>query len=151
MLAWYCANTRPQQEHRALIELTKQGFHAYTPVFSPGKVLFPRYIFVEFDKDRDNWGLIRSTRGCVDVLKNGFQPIPIRQSIMDRIMAYEPPSEAVQADQSFAPDQRVRITHGVLAGYEGLFKGTDKQRVQAFLEILGNKVSVPIRDISTAA
>lgn len=151
MLAWYCANTRPQQEHRALIELTKQGFHAYTPIFSPGKVLFPRYIFLEFDKDKDNWGLIRSTRGCVDVLKNGFNPIPIRQSIMETIMAYEPSPEPTQTDPTYSKDQKVRITTGILAGYEGLFQGTDKQRVQAFLDILGKRVSVPLRDISTAA
>lgn len=151
MIEWFCVNTKPQQEIRAMIELTKQGFHTYTPMWKPGKPLFPRYIFAQFDKNADNWGVIRSTRGCNDLLKNGFQPIPIRQSIMDAIMAFEPPAEPVQTDPTYTPDQKVRITNGILAGYEGLFKGTDKQRVQAFLEILGNKISVPMKDISSAA
>jgi len=150
MQQWFCVLTRPQQERRAMIELTKQDFHTYVPLLE-SKPLFPRYIFVQFDKDCDPWGLIHSTRGCIDLLKNGFQPIPIRQSIMDAIMSYEPPAEPVQPDQTFTKDQKVRITHGILAGYEGLFEGTDKQRIQAFLNILGKRVSVPVKDISSAA
>lgn len=150
MIEWFCVHTRPQQERRAMIELTKQYFRSYLPIID-SKPMFPRYIFVEFDKDADPWGLIRSTRGCIDLLKNGFSPIPIRKSIMDAIMAYEPPPEPVQPDQTFIKDQRVRITNGILAGYEGLFEGTDKQRVQAFLTILGKRVSVPVKDISSAA
>lgn len=147
---WFCVMTRAQQEHRAMIELTKQGFHTYSPLFK-SKPLFPRYIFVEFDRDTDNWGVIRSTRGCVDLLKNGFQPLSIPNRVMDAIMAYEPPAEPVEADPNYDKGQKVKIKTGVLAGYEGLFQGTDKQRVQAFLTILGNKVSVPLKDISSAA
>jgi transcriptional antiterminator RfaH len=150
MVEWFCVHCRPQQETRAAIELTKQDFRAYMPLID-SKAMFPRYIFVQFDKDADNWGVIRSTRGCIDLLKNGFSPIPIRQSIMDAIMAYEPPAEPVQPDQTFTKDQKVRITTGILAGYEGLFEGTDKQRVYALLTIVGKKVSVPMKDISSAA
>ena len=133
--AWHCTFTRPQQELRAAIELTKQDFHVFTPTFD-AKPLFPRYIFVEFDRDKDPWGLIRSTRGCVDVLRNGFHPIIVRPQIIDAIMAFIPPSEPENIDSTYAKDQKSRIKSGLLAGYEGLFQGTDKQRVQAFLEIL---------------
>ncbi len=150
MQAWFCAHTRPQQELRAAIELTKQDFHVYTPLID-GKPLFPRYLFVQFDRLVDNWGIIRSTRGCIDLLKNGFNPIEVRQPIMDAIMSYRAPQEATEADPVYSLQQRVRIKSGLLAGYEGLFTGSDKQRTQAFLDILGNKVSVPISTIAPAA
>ena len=70
---------------------------------------------------------------------------------MDAILAFEDMPAEIEADPTYSQGQKVRIKAGLLAGYEGLFTGTDKQRVQAFLDILGNKVSVPIRDIAPAA
>lgn len=150
MLAWHVAHTRPQQEIRAAIELTKQDFHVFAPILET-KPMFPRYIFVQFDRDIDPWGKIKSTRGCIDVLKNGYRPVRVHEGIIDAIMAYKPTEAPTQADPVFQLSQKVRITHGLLQGYEGLFEGTDKQRVQAFLNILGNKVSVPVKDIAPAA
>lgn len=129
-----------------MVELTKQEFHTYSPL-RDGKPLFPRYIFAKFDVEAGKWGAIKSTRGCVDVLRSGSKPSPIRTDIIEAIMAYEPPAEPVQADPEFKRDQVVRITKGPLAGLEGLFSGSDRKRVQALLEIMGKKVSVPIRDI----
>ena len=149
MLAWHVICSKPNQEIRAAIELTKQAFQVFLPI-SRSKPLFPRYLFAQFDREKDNWGVIRSTRGCVDVLKSGFQPIIVRQPIIEAIMAYEDSPEEIATDPTYAKGQKVRIKNGLLAGYEGLFTGTDKQRVLAFLDILGNKVSVPVKDIAAA-
>lgn len=150
MQTWSVVYTKPNQEVRAAIELTKQDFHVYSPIHFT-RPLFPRYIFAEFDRDQDNWGLIRSTRGCIDVLKNGFRPIIVQQTVMEAIMAFKPTEDGPEIDPVFTANQRVRINSGILQGYEGLFTGSDKQRTQAFLDILGNKVSVALKTISPAA
>jgi len=150
MKHWFCAVTKPQQEARAAVELSKQDFHVYLPVLAK-RPMFPRYIFLEFDRDLDNWGVVRSTRGCCDLLKTGFLPTIVPSKAMDAIMAFRESTEAIQAEQAFIPGQTVKITNGLLRGYEGLFRGTDKQRVKAFLEIMGNRIEVSIRDIQGAA
>lgn len=146
-LAWHVVNTRPNQEIRAAVELTRQDFQVFFPVIR-SKPLFPRYIFTQFDRDGPGWGVIKSTRGCCDVLKNGFRPVIVRQPIMDAILAYSEPQDAVEPLPNFITGQLVTIRNGLLRGYEGLFQGTDKQRTKAFLEILGNRIEIPISDLT---
>ena len=149
MRHWFCTVTKPHQETRAAVELAKQDFRAYLPVLH-AKPMFPRYLFVEFDRDVDNWGLIRSTRGCCDLLKTGFLPTIVPQAAMDAIMAYEPPIEPQRP--SFTDKQPVKIMRGPLEGFEGLFQGCDKDRVKVLLNILGGKrvVQIPFSDIGAA-
>jgi len=150
MRHWFCAMTKPHQEARAAVELIKQDFRAYLPVLH-SKPMFPRYLFVEFDRDVDNWGLIRSTRGCCDLLKTGFLPAIVPQHAMDAIMAYKPEPEIISP--RFTDGQPVRITHGPFAGHEGLFQQEAKGRVSVLLKLLGGKrkVLIPVNDIEGAA
>jgi len=167
MLAWGVVFTKPQQEARAAIELTNQagrfspGFMVRFPLMhyeriknhKPEKVtcaLFPRYIFALFDRDLDDWGCIRNTRGVSDILCNGHRPVVVRPQIMEAIMTYKAPEIVSQADQVFTPKQRVVVTEGVLNGLEGLFIGNNKQRTKAFLEILGKQIEIPYSTIAAA-
>lgn len=154
MQAWHCVQTKPSQELRASVELTKQGFEVYYPLDqSQAKPapLFARYIFSRFDRDVDNWGLIRSTRGCCDVLRTGFRPAIVRQSLIDAIMAYTAPEPVQDAYPVFLEGQTVRITNGLLQGHEALFRGTNKQRTTALLEFMGVSWKVPITDLAQIA
>lgn len=149
MIAWHCAVTKPQQEHIAAVHLANQQFHTYLPVLD-AKPMFPRYIFVEFDRDRDPWGVIRSTRGCCDLLKDGFIPAIVPQKAIEAIMAFKPPEIIPGELGQFTPGQRVRIMDGVLNGLEGLFQGDAKGRTACLLEICGRKVTVPKNTIRAA-
>src|SRR6478752_551295 len=115
MMAWHVVVCRAQQEARAAIELTKQDFEVYMPILD-SKPMFPRYIFTRFNREVDNWGVIRSTRGCIDLLKNGFLPAHVPQHAMDAIMASRPPEEPVETESNFAPGDTVKIASGPLAG-----------------------------------
>ena len=149
MRAWHVVCSRPQQEARAAIELAKQDFDVFLPILDQ-KPMFPRYLFVAFDVAQDNWGCIRSTRGCVDLLKNGFLPATVPDHIMSAIRAYKP-LEASQDDQTeFSAGQAITITSGPLAGLQGLFVADRHKRVYALLEIMGRKVEVA-RDSIRAA
>lgn len=142
MIAWYCVVSRPQQEARASSELTNQGFKTFLPTLD-AKPMFPRYLFAAFDRDRDNWGIIKSTRGCVDLLKSNFIPTPVPNYAMDLIMTYKPPWEPQEVATAFSQGQSVEIHTGPLQGLRGLFVENSKVRTMAFLEIMGKRVKLP--------
>lgn len=149
MIAWYCVVSRPQQEARAASELTNQGFTTFLPTLE-AKPMFPRYLFAAFDRDRDNWGIIKSTRGCVDLLKSNFIPMPVPNYAMDLIMAYKPHQEPQEGATAFSHGQSVEIHTGPLKGLHGLFVGNSKARTMAFLEIMGKRVELPRDSIRSA-
>lgn len=148
-LNWYVIRTQSGQEFRASSELLNQGFQTYIPTIK-SKPLFSRYIFIEFDRDIDPWGKIRSTRGCVDVLRSGILPQPVPQKAMEAIMAFEDIPEP-NDEPIFVIGQPVVITTGILRGYSGLFTGTAKNRTEALLEVMGNKLFISLKDIEPAA
>ena len=149
MLAWHVALCRSQQEARAAVELANQSFRVFLPILDT-KPMFPRYIFLQFDRDRDDWGKVKSTRGCVDLLKSGFLPSIVPEPVMDAIMAFRPPVEPVQGETQFTEGQRVRVTEGPCQGLEGLFQRDAKGRNYALLEILGKRVELPKNSIRAA-
>lgn len=162
MLAWSVVVTAPHQEIRASLEITRAGFDVFYPLRRytrtslnrpPEEVtgpLFPRYIFAQFDRDTAQWGKIRDLRGVTDILRNNNRPVIVQPGIVEAIRAYRPPEEPVDGKLEFQQGQRVKIVHGVLTGIEGLFKGSDRQRKRAFLEILGKRTDIPYDTIAAA-
>ncbi len=162
MQAWHVICCSPTQEIRASIELTKAGFDVFFPIKRyvrqrqnrPPEIvtgpLFPRYLFVTFDRESTGWGEIKDMRGVSHVLSNGNKPVIVRPEVVEAIRAYREPERAPEGPREFAADQKVRIATGVLAGVEGLFTGSDRKRTKAFLEILGKRVEVPLDTIEAA-
>ena len=147
--AWYCVITKPSQEGRAAYELRNQGFEVYLP-FLKAKPMYPRYEFVRFDWESDPWGSIRSTRGCIGLLKHGFVPQAVRDPIISAIKAYEAHTALPEPDPVYERGQQIIVATGLLKGFEGLFDGTAHGRTMALLQIMGMKVEVPIGDIQAA-
>jgi len=156
MLAWHVISTSPQQEIRASLEITKAGFDVFYPIKQYTRTrpnrkpelvsgpLFPRYLFVQFDRSQPEWAKIVDMRGVSSVLCNGNQPVIVRDEIVTAIRSYREPQEAIQAVSA------VVITTGVLEGIQGLFTGSDRQRTKAFLEILGKRYELPYSTIAAA-
>lgn len=149
MLTWHVVTTKPQQEARAAVELANQDFRVFLPMLS-AKPMFPGYIFVQFDREIAGWGTIKNTRGCVDLLRNGFLPSNVHDDIIEALMAYRPPQPVAAGGIEFSRGQTVKINEGVLEGVEGLFQANVKSRTMCLLEICGKRVMVP-RDTIQAA
>ncbi len=142
MISWHVCRTKSQQEPRAAVELANQDFRVFLPVLA-SKPMFPGYIFVQFDRDRDPWGKIKNTRGCIDLLGCGFIPANVPDPVIEALMAYRPPEIPSEGPSTFAKGQPVQITEGILAGLEGLFQADVKGRTACLLEICGKRVEVP--------
>jgi len=76
---WFVAYTLPKSERRAVLHLGAQGFRTYLPEFQKTirharrlrtirAPLFPRYLFVILDLERDRWLSVRSTFGISRVV-----------------------------------------------------------------------------------
>ena len=159
MSSWCVVNARPHQEERAEHNLLKQGFRAWLPVMMRSRrharrietvrtPVFPGYLFVDLDLERDAWGRINNTFGvrrlltdnaCPQVLPDGFVAA-LRESIgTDGLCT--PAADGLKAGTT------VRIVSGpfvdCLATVTALAPG---DRVRLLLNVLGGHVSTTISD-----
>ena len=156
-MPWYLIHTKPRQEHRALDNLQRQGFHCVLPTLRVEKVragrrvavdepLFARYLFVELDTTL-NWMPIRSTLGVSTLVRFGGAPAQVPAAV---VAALEDDArrrtEAGGLDKRlFEPGESVRILGGAFAGLEAVYQMPDgDQRALVLIEILSKPVRVPV-------
>jgi transcriptional antiterminator RfaH len=166
MSQWFVVHTQPQKELFAAQELSKQGFEAYYPKFEKTRrharrtdviirPLFPRYIFVNFDRDATPWRCINGTRGVAYILTNNGKPASIPASIIQDMKSQETTSGLVpvEALSLFTVNEKVRIVDGALEGYSAtVIALSDKQRVQLLIDFMGRQLQVgfPLHMIEAA-
>ena len=98
MKQWYVVNTKAREETKALFNLKRQGFNTYLPQYKKMRrharktdiiltPLFPKYLFVEFNLDMENWACINSTFGVSKLIRFGSVPTPVPTNLIDEIKA----------------------------------------------------------------
>jgi transcriptional antiterminator RfaH len=155
--AWYLAYTRPRMEETALINLQRQGFHTYLPMFKtlrrtedglqPTHVaMFPRYVFLRPATARQSLSPVASTRGVCSLVRFGVDPAIVLPEIIRHIREFEVARNRAGLDaiSPIQPGTRVRMRKGALKGLEGLVVSVAKQRVTFLLEILGREKPVTV-------
>lgn len=160
---WYLVFTKPKQEINAAQNLILQEFEVYYPLIRYNKrkrniyqlitePLFPRYIFIHLDVKKHNWSKIRSTRGCVSLVRFGDLPAKVPDTLIEHIKKVEAESQLKQnKDSIFKPGDRVRIVNGILANYEGIVECENShERITLLLSIAEGytrKVSLSVHQI----
>ncbi|UYO93933.1 transcription termination/antitermination protein NusG [Pollutimonas sp. M17] len=163
--AWHVAYTKPRQEGIAKINLERQDFEVYLPLFKtfkkPRKTaggtaqseallahepMFPRYVFFKPKSATQSLGTLRSTRGVASVVMFGtkFAQVPIE--LLQSIRAAEQLRNEAGLDQvsPYQPGSRVRLSDPALAGLEGLVQEVSAKRVVLLLEILGRQKTLKV-------
>lgn len=165
MIRWYAAYTRPQAETRAGRELRQQGFEAFLPlerrlrrharrtdtVLRP---LFPRYLFVALDIERQRWRAVDGTRGIVHLVRRGELPAPVPVGVVEDLRARADAEGTVPVETLalFAPGQKLQVVAGPFAGHTGRYESlTADQRVVLLLELLGRPVEVVVPSLHVDA
>ncbi len=167
MQIWFVVYAQPREEHIAEEHLIRQGYEAYWPrykkrVSHARKVrevsasLFPRYLFVSFDPTTTGWRNIRSTRGCIDVIRNGFDPTPVPTRLVEQIRAREDEAGCVVLGKQvhFVKGQPLKLKGDAFKGHDLIFATMkDNERVVALFSLLGRefKVEIPITNIAPAS
>ena len=158
MNRWYAVYTQPRSESKAFHHLGLQGFKTYYPRYLKvrrharrveryASPLFPRYLFVSLDIERERWRAIGSTRGVGHLVCQGERPAPVPDDIIDAIVAREDISGLIALDErrSFTAGERVELVEGPLAERFGIFEcAADSERVVILLNLLGRPVRVAL-------
>jgi transcriptional antiterminator RfaH len=152
---WFLAHTQPNSERRAQMHLGAQGFRTYLPriektirharrLVTVRAPLFPRYLFVVVDLDRDRWLSIRSTVGVSRLFTQAGRPIPVPVGIVEELIA-QSDGECTRLDAGLVAGQSVRILTGPFAELVGTLDRLDATgRVRVLLALMGTEVPVTL-------
>lgn len=163
MKRWYAVYSQPNRESMAREHLERQGFEVFAPWYLRRRrharrvedvpaPLFPRYIFASFDADDAGWRVIRSTRGVIDLVRSGLDPVPVPATIISEIQGRSDENGCVvlARDAGLVQGAKIRIEAGPFADYEAIFQTVrDDERVVVLLSLLGREVraEVPIKTV----
>ena len=154
---WYLAHTLPRCEPRARFHLRAQGFRTFSAEFlktvrharqlrTVRAPLFPSYIFVILDVNRDRWLSIRSTVGVSSLFSCGGRPTPVPIGIVESLIGRTDKSDVTRLDFDLIEGQSVRILTGPFADLVGRLKSLNSSsRVRVLLQIMGGEIPVTVR------
>ncbi len=164
---WYAVYTKPNGESIAEVNLERQGFVVYLPRLKQARrrrgrwvgvvePLFPRYLFVRLEMQRDNIAPIRSTKGVTGLVRFGLEPAPVPEGFVESLQAAADEDTGCQVIDCtmFKKGDEVRILNGPFAGYNAVFQSANgEERVIILLNLMGreNAVTVSRHQIAPAS
>ena len=165
MKQWYVVNTKSREETKALFNLKRQGFNTYLPQYKKTRrharrtdtilaPLFPKYLFVEFDLDLENWSCINSTFGVSRLIKFGSMPTPVPSELVEEIQARENEEGLVSLNRYLKIKQgdEVTIITGAFSEHTGIFECQDDDaRIIILLSLMGRDVRVRLPSSAISA
>ena len=154
---WYVVRCHAGQEARAERHLVNQSFVTFLPRIERSvrharrigvvhAALFPGYLFVRLDLERQRWRHINATYGAKGLVMQGERPAAVPPGIVESIMALTRPGGLVDFTPALVPGAAVRIVAGPLAGTIAELAACDARgRVDLLLDIMGQEVRVRSR------
>lgn len=152
---WHVAHTQPRRELSAQAHLSNQGFRTFLPRYEKTtgharKVerkiapLFPRYLFVILDLDRDPWHAVNGTYGVTGLVMGRDRPLSVTKGVIETLIASSSAAGDVQFEDELSVGQTVRMVKGPFADQLGILHHLDdRRRVCVLLQMMG--AAVPIQ------
>jgi transcriptional antiterminator RfaH len=152
---WFVARTKPNGEQRALINLSRQGFHAFLPreerqqkrgrrqalVQRP---LFPGYVFLELDLDRPGWAAVNNTFGVLRLvsLQDGI-PSALPRGAVEELLERTDEQGLLLPPEEIEVGSHMRVVQGPFANWVAeVVAAPDDARISLLLDLMGRKVTV---------
>ena len=154
-LRWYLVRTKPREDQRAVAHLRNQAFDAFAPTclnVRAGRTafrrvvepLFPGYAFVRLSVSRDDWSVLRSTRGVRGLVRFGAHTPTVPDEIVDRLRSADG-SELDGPWVQLREGDSVRVVAGAFRGLEGVFTQRDGEaRAFVLLQYMQRQVKVQL-------
>ncbi|MGA2494074.1 MAG: transcription termination/antitermination NusG family protein [Roseiarcus sp.] len=152
---WYVAMTVPRKERLAATQLDNQRYRSFLPlqletrrharkfttVLAP---VFPRYIFVILDIERQRWRSVNGTFGVQRLITDGERPLAVAPGIVETLVQSSDQRGAlIYKGDELAIGDPVKLVSGPFAGSLGILQRLDGAgRVQILLSLLGGPVKV---------
>jgi transcription elongation factor/antiterminator RfaH len=154
---WFLAHTQPHNERRAQLHLGAQGFGTHFPTIQKTirharqlrtvrAPLFPRYVFVILDLERDRWLSVGSTVGVSSLYSCADRPVPVPEGIVETLIQNTDEANLTLFASGLKAGQSVRILSGPFANFVGTLERLDAAgRVRVLLDMMGKAVPVALR------
>ncbi len=155
---WYVAETCARMETQAQQHLERQGFVNFCPRFRKTRrharrmeqvlaPVFPGYLFVRFDPQRDPWRSINGTTGVKRLIGGtGSRPRSMPAPAMQALLARCSGDVISGLFTALVPGQPVRMLSGPFANLLAQVEHCDERgRVRVLLDILGGAMPVTVR------
>ena len=164
MKHWYVVYTQPNCEAKAAFSIVRKGFEVYLPRYlaqrrharrieQVARPLFPRYLFVRIDPQRDRWRSVNGALGVLHLVSYGNVPVALTNDIVESFKDREDSSGLIACGlPSFTPGQPMEILDGPMSVSAAFFhRMSGKERVVLLLDLLGRKATVTLPRTSVAA
>lgn len=154
---WYVAHTQPHREARAAAHLERQGFRAFLPVRDRtvrharqlrtlSAPIFPRYLFVILDLDRDRWRSVNGTSGVASLVMGRARPLAVPDGVVETLIDSTDAAGVVRFEHDLRPGQKVRLVAGPFAEALGVLSRLDAAgRVEVLLQVLNGEIRMSLR------
>jgi transcriptional antiterminator RfaH len=151
---WYVVQTRARSEETARFNLEAQGFEVFLPrtlrtVLHARKrrtalnALFPGYLFVRLDLERERWRSINGTIGVVQMVMGSNRPLAVPDGVVETILTYVDADGIARLDRDLSQGQTVRVKLGPFTESIGpLMRLDPNERARVLLEIMGRAVEI---------
>jgi transcriptional antiterminator RfaH len=160
---WFVAQTLHQREKLAALHLGAQGFRSFLPRFRKTirharqlrevvAPVFPGYIFLILDTERDRWRSINGTFGIARLVSAHGRPVPVPRGTVEAMIEAMDQRGLVRLGTDLTPGQAVRVIAGPFAGGLGVLERLDgKARVRVLLQIMGGEAPFSMDRAALAA
>ena len=157
MQKWYAIMAKPRKEQTSTSFLEQAGIETYYPEINEcfsvkGKRyvrragFFPGYFFARFDYGKE-YRMVSYCRGVRKIVMFGQAPAEVESGLLDDIRRSLSRKESIPIIPTLTHGEVVRISHGPLAGVEGVFDSclSGKERVVVLLRALSYQSRVIVR------
>ena len=153
---WFLVHTQPKSERKAEMHLGAQGFRTHLPTIQKTirharqlrtvrAPLFPRYLFLILDPERDRWLSVQSTVGVSSLFTCDDRPIPVPEGIVETLIENTDEANLTLFSRGLVAGQSVRILRGPFADFVGTLERLDEAgRVRVLLDMMGTAVPVAL-------
>ena len=152
---WFLIYTKPRQEERAKENLENQGFETFLPMIAYEKIkqpklyslkpMFPRYLFTQFNAEKNNWVHVKSTRGVSHVITFGDKLTEVPDSVVDFLITKVDDNNVIKLKVTrsvFQKGDKLVINKGVFQGKDATFLSmSGKERVRVLLSLM-NRITI---------
>ena len=84
-----------------------------------GAPLFPRYVFIILDLDRDRWLSVRSTVGVSSLFTCEGGPVPVPEGVVEALIRHTDQANLTLFDSNLLVGQTVELLSGPFVDFVG--------------------------------
>lgn len=156
---WYAVHTKPRCEEQVVnwLALRNKQLDVFLPKLAfprrwrGRKVrhvepMFPSYLFVRMSLEPDQWHSVKWTPGVKEIVGSGELPVPVPDEAIELIRARCHDGGVISWEHNLRAGAHVRITHGPLAGLEGVLDrpASSADRVRVLLSLMRSVATVEV-------